>query len=536
MAAAAIRAVDRLFVSAALRAQRAGQVNRQQKAGPLPYASPVGGWNTRDALSAMDPADAVVLDNWFPGLGSCKTRGGGSSYATGLGGVVKTLAEFNAGTLRKFIAAANNNIWDISSSGAGASLASGFTNDIWDWAQFDDASGGARMALVNGSDAPQRYNGTAVAALTISGTGLTATTLNGINIHRSRSYFWDDRTQDFWYSATNALGGTMTKFPLGRVNGTGGNLTAMITWSRDSGTGLDDLAVFILSSGDILVYAGTNPGDANAWQLVGRYAIAAPIGKRSIKKLGADVVIVTKAGYVSLAQVFQKGRFDEEAGAISSKIRQSVLDATAATGSTFGWHMQLYPRGNYVLINVPTSSTTFVQHVMNTETQAWCRFTGQNAFCWGLYNDFLYYGTAAGTVLLADAGNADIAATIVSNAQPAWNTLGNPNSTKRLSGIRFSLRRTASTLSYLAGVAFDFQQLLTAVNQNISDTSGATWPSWESNLWDTQPWGSGDLISNQWCSANGCGYFVGTSLQLSLSTQRVEWLATTYLAESGGVI
>lgn len=519
----------------ALALQRAG-INRAQKAFPIPYSSPTGGWNTRDAISAMDPADAVVLDNWFPGLGSCKTRAGGSTYATGLGGTVRTLAEFNAGSSRKFIAAANNTIWDISSSGAGASLASGFTNDIWDWAQFDDASGGARMGLVNGADAPRIYNGAAIAAMTISGTGMTPANMNGICIHRNRSYFWDDRTQEFWYSATNALGGVCSKFPLGRVNGTGGNLMCMVTWARDSGSGPDDLAAFILTSGDILVYAGGNPGDANTWQIVGRYVVAGPISKRAIKKLGADVVIATKAGYISLAQVFQRGRFDEEEGAISSKIRQAVLDATAAQGSTFGWHMQLYPRGNYVLINVPTSSITFTQHIMNTETHAWCRFTGQNSFCWGLYNDFLYYGTSAGTVLLADTGTADIAAPIVSNGQPAWNVLGNARTTKRVSGIRFSFRRTAAALSYLAGLAFDFKQLLTSVNQSISDSSGATWPVWEANPWDTEPWGSGDLISNQWCSASGCGYFVGTSIQLSLSTQRVEWLATTYLAEGGGTL
>lgn len=522
--------------NAALLAQRAGRVDRRQKAFPLPFAPPVGGWNSRDALSAMDPADAVILDNFFPGLGSVKTRAGCAAYASGLGGTVRTLAEFNAGSLRKFIAAANNNLWNISSAGAGVSLASGFTSDVWDWAQFDDATGGARMALVNGVDAPQRYNGTAVAALTISGTGLTPANLNGICIHRNRSYFWDDRTQDFWYSATNALGGTMTKFPLGRVNGTGGNLMCMITWSRDSGSGPDDLAAFILTSGDILIYAGGNPGDVNEWQIVGRYVVAGPISKRAIKKVGADVIVATKAGYVSLAQIFQKGRFDEESGAISSKIRQSVLDATAANSGLFGWHLQHYPRGNYLLVNVPTSSTEFVQHVMNTETQAWCRFVGQTAYCWGLYNDLLYYGKSDGTVVLADSGTADLSTAIVNNAQPAWNVLNNPNTTKRVSGVRFSLRRNAATLTYLAGMAFDFKQLLTTVNQSVADSSGATWASWETNLWDTQPWGSGDLISNIWSSASGCGYFVGTSLQLTLSTQRVEWLATTYLAESGGTV
>lgn len=511
-------------------------VNRQQKTTPIPFPSPVGGWNARDAISAMPPEDAIVLDNFFPGLGSCKTRGGASAYATGLGGSVKMLAEFNAGSLRKFIAAANNTIWNISSAGAGVSLATGFTSDVWDWAQFDDAGGGPRMGLVNGVNAPQIYNGAVIAAMTISGTGMTPANMNGICIHRNRSYFWDDRTQDFFYSATNALGGVCTKFPLGRVNGTGGNLLAMVTWSRDSGSGPDDLAAFVLSSGDVLVYAGGNPGNANEWQIVGRYVTAGPISKRAVKKIGADVVITTKAGYLSLAQIFQRGEFDEESGAISSKIRQAVLDATAAQPSTFGWQIQLYPKGNYMLVNVPTSATEFVQHVMNTETKAWCRFVGQNSLCWGLYNDALYYGKSDGTVVLADSGSADLSTTITSNAQTAYNYLNDASSIKRLAGLRLALRRAAASLSYTAGVSFDYKQLLTSINQTITDSSGASWPSWETNLWDTQPWGAGDFVSNQWCSASGSGYAVSISLQLILSTQRVEWLAVTYLGESGGIV
>lgn len=522
--------------NAALLAQRAGRVDRGQKASPLPYSSPTGGWNTRDTLANMPPEDAVLLDNWFPGLGSCKTRGGATAYASGLGGAVKTLAEFNAGSLRKLIAAANNNIWNISSAGAGVSLAAGFTNDVWDWAQFDDAAGGARMGLVNGSNAPQIYNGVVIAAMTISGTGLTIANLNGICIHRNRSYFWDDRTQDFWYSATNALGGVCTKFPLGRVNGTGGNLMCMITWSRDSGSGPDDLAAFILTSGDVLIYAGGNPGEINEWQIVGRYVVAGPISKRAIKKVGADVIITTKSGYISLAQVFQRGRFDEESGAISSKIRQSVLDATAAQPTTFGWQIQYYPKGNYLAVNVPTSATTFVQHVMNTETKAWCRFTGQTSYCWGLYNDELYYGKSDGTVVKADSGTADLSIAITSSAQTAWNYLQNPRETKRLTALRMSLKRQSASLGYTVGCAFDYKQLLTTINQTVTDSSGATWLSWETNPWDTQPWGIGDLVTNQWCSAFGAGYAVSISLQVTLTTQLVEWLATTYLVERGGVI
>jgi len=296
-------------------------INRQQKAQPIPFPSPVGGWNARDALAAMPPEDAVVLDNWFPGLGSCRTRAGGTAYANTLGGPVRTLFEFNAKTTRKFLGMANGKIWDISAIGAGISLATGFTSDIWDCAQFDDASGGARMGLVNGADAPQQYDGTTISAMTISGSGLTPANLNGIQIHKARSYFWDDRAQDFWFSATNALGGVLSKFPLGRLPNTGGNLMAMVTWSIDSGNGPQDAAVFVMNSGVVLVYSGSDPSTTTDWALVGRYNLGAPISKRAIKKIGADVVIATKSGYVSLAQIFQSGDFNESSSAISTKIR-----------------------------------------------------------------------------------------------------------------------------------------------------------------------------------------------------------------------
>jgi hypothetical protein len=72
--------------------------SRQRRALAVSVQAPIGGWNTRDSLDDMKPEDAVQLDNWFPGLGSCAIRGGTSSYATGLGAAVKTLAEFNAGS------------------------------------------------------------------------------------------------------------------------------------------------------------------------------------------------------------------------------------------------------------------------------------------------------------------------------------------------------------------------------------------------------------------------------------------------------
>lgn len=500
-------------------------IERRSFSEPSAIPSPTGGWNTRDSQDDMDPLDAIVLDNWFPGFGSCSIRPGSAAYATGLGGTVGFVAEFNAGTSRKLIAGGNGTIWDVSVAGAAASLATGFAIDRWETAQFDDSAGGARMGLVNGSNAPQIYNGTAVSAMTISGVGLTPANLNGIHIFKNRSYFWTDTTQDFWFSATNALGGVLTKFPLGRLQGTGGNITAMGTWSQDAGDGLSDLLVFILSSGDIIVYDGDDP--ASNFSLVGRYSTGAPITKRAVKKIGADLIIVTKAGYISITQVVAQGRVNEERNSTSNKIRGAAIQAAGDFGGNFGYEVFHYPNGNMLMVNIPVGSTTSNQHVMNTETLAWCRFTGINATCWGLYRDNPYFGTAAGTVLRFDSGTSDSGAAILCDGQTSWNYLGDRRRTKRVSGTRAILRATGN-VSYQIGAALDFKNITLQPSQQLGFGGGTFW---DDSFWDDPFWADEILTSWAWSSMNDSGYNISQRLFLSTANQGVEWLSSTYLLE-----
>jgi hypothetical protein len=480
----------------------------------------------------MKASDAVVLDNWFPGLGAVSTRGGSSSYATGLGGQVKTLAEFNAKGLRKFIAAANGNIWDISAAGVGVSLASGFGNDAWQTAQFDDASGGPRMGLVNGNDAPQIYDGTTISAMPISGSGLTITNLNGIHIHKNRSYFWDNRTQDFWYSATNALGGVLTKFPLGRVTNGGGNLMCVGTWSRDAGNGMLDMIVFVLNSGDVLLYSGSDPGSDFA--LVGRYSSGAPIAIRGCKKIDAELYLITKSGYLPLSRALPVGKSSGDLTAISDKIRGASLDATRTYGSNFGWEILQYPAKNMLIVNVPLSSVEIQQHVMNIETHAWCRFTNLNALTWSTYNDALYFGTGSGTVMLYDpTTHNDSGIAIPCDAQTAWNYLGDRRRTKRATAIRPLLRTTGGALTYNVGVGFDFNPISISITQS-APVFGSS--AWDVSPWDVTPWAADFVTSNLWSSLNDDGYAISMRMKVASASQGVDWFATNYLVEPGGVL
>lgn len=501
---------------------------RGAKAIPSTVPSPIDGWNARDSLAAMKPTDAVILDNIFPGFGSCRTRGGSAAYANTLGGSVKMLAEFNAKTFRQFIAAANGKLWNISVAGAGSQIGTGYTNDAWEWAQMDGPGGTPKMGFVNGSDAPQTWDGAATANMVVSGP--TVANLNGIHIHKSRSYFWDDRTGSFWYSAVNALGGVLAEFPLGRVGGAGGNMLMMATWSHDSGNGLQDLAVFALNSGDVFVYSGSDPSSSTDWALVGRYAMSPPINKRCFIKLGADLVIATRAGYVSLADVIARGRYDEE-NAVSSRIRGAVLDAVRAS-TAFGWEMKHYPAGNYLLVNVPTTTSEYHQHVMNTETKRWCRFKGQNALCWGLFNNELYFGTSSGTVLKADSGTDDNGTPIRIVAVQAWNSFKRINN--RVTALQMQFRHQNLPFVYQAGIAYDFGDAFVNITRSISPPASQTWADWEASVTWALMWGGEAGVVNSKASASGSGRYVGLALSMSLSNQRIEWMSSTYLIEPGG--
>lgn len=494
--------------------------------------SPVGGWNARDALDQMPPDDAVVLTNWFPTVGHVATRKGYQEFATGMPAAVETLAEFNAGATRKLIAASGGGFYDISNGGAvGSAIASGFQNDRWSFVQFDDAAGGARLGLVNGIDAPQIYDGSAISPMTISGTGLAPENLIGANVYKNRSYFWEKDSQDFWYSAVNALGGSVTKFPLGSLSGFGGNLVTMASWTVDGGDGVDDLAVFIMSTGDVIIYQGSDPGSADDWALVGIFRIGTPLSARGVIKIGSDLVLMTKDGYVPLSRILDIGR-SSSSRAISDKINSAVKEVARLYAANFGWQAILYPQGNYILFNVPVSNTRYEQHIINTLTFAWTKFEGMNGSCWSLFNDRLYFGDGNGKVYLADEGQNDNGEPITFSAQTAWNYLGSRGQLKRFTGLK-PVFESESTLPISLALAFDFET--PAANYTVS-TFGGNSANWDTSPWDDTSWAGENAIIRPWISVAGIGLTVSTRSIAVLSAQSCKWYSLEYLFETGGMI
>jgi hypothetical protein len=493
----------------------------QALAQPVSVPAPITGWNARDALDEMAPTDAVLLDNWYPDAQGVTVRNGFAPYATGTGtGPVRTLAEHAAGASRKFIAAASGKFYDISAAGpASAPLASGFAGDAWQWVPFL-----SRLFFVNGTDTAQVFDGTSFGAAGFTGVSLAS--LVGVAHYQQRLFFWQNNSTGFWFAPLNSISGALSFYELAGFAPHGGNLVAVATFSHDGGNGVADFVAFIMSSGDCLIYFGNDPGNANAWSLVGIYRISPPVGPRAVCQYGAEAFLTTCDDHIPLQQqlvALKLGQLPPR-----SKVSTAVANAVRANQSAFGWQALYYPRGRRLIFNVPNPDGTFSQHIQNTalQSQPWCRFVNMNAHCWGLFRDNLFFGAAGGNVYQADIGNLDNLGAVAANAQQAWNTFADPMR-KRITAVR-PMVQALSSQNYSFGIGFDYGD----INIAVASTTTSTGSPWDTSPWDVSPWSPDSVVDPHWRVGGGTGQSIGVRM-IATANSPMTWLRTDFRFEQG---
>lgn len=514
-----------MYLSRALASARQG--NAIALGSTIP--APVKGWNARDPLDGMDPGFAISLDNWFPQTGYVELRKGSTAHATGIGSAaVESLFEHRSGTSHKLLAFGNSAVYDATASGAvGAALDSGFANNRWSSVNFTTYS-----VHVNGEDTPRTYDGSTFTTTTFTGSGLTATDLVHVAVFKNRLLFAANNSASFWYGPIFAVSGALNEFDLSAVYPAGGNLVAIGTITVDGGLGIDDLCAFIMESGAVLVYAGTDPGDATNWSLVGVFTIGAPVGRRCLMRSGTDLTVMTQDGFIPLLQFLRAGRGKKQL-AISDSISGAVNTAVKAYGTNFGWQPVLYPKGSRAIFNVPlVEGSQAHQYVQNTITGAWCRFKNMNAQCWALYNDDLYFDGTDGKVYQADTGLADSGSNIEADGQTSYQYFGGRGLLKLFTMVRPVLG-TDGALPVSLGLGVDFESSISVSPIADTTTAGATW---DTTAWDTTPWAGAQTNEKGWQSAGRLGYSASIRLRTASKAQSIKWYATDVLFERGGFL
>jgi hypothetical protein len=381
---------------------------------------------------------------------------------------------------------------------------------VWDSITFNGSLG-----LVNGADNPQKLDftpglGVKAVDMSISGPSNPAK-LSVIHAHKERSYFATGDEPAFWYSQVESLGGTLTKFPIDRVSLTGGNVIELSTWSRDGGSGPDDYIVIFLDTGEVLVYQGSDPSDANDWSIVGRYSMGRVL---SVTEYGGKIHAVTEEDYNILPDdLLTKGVRKP------SKLSGAARDAVRKYGGQ--WQMFIDPAAGLRIVNVPSPDRQ--QHVLNLRTSGPSRFTIQ-ANVWGRYKGDIYFGGLDGKVYKL-VENTDDAGTAFSWAvQQAFTDLGTPLN-KNIPNYR-PFWTTQGSFTNNSGLAFDYNAR--SFIQSLETASEG--PSWDTSSWDTTDWGTGNPAKSEWLMGAGRGQNVSI-LQHGTTTRSGTFHHTDYRVE-----
>ena len=491
--------------SSYLRQPQSPNVARRQVALGASIPAPTGGWDAVSSLADMDEDRAIVLDNWFPLPDSVEVRRGYKNHATGMGStVVETLLVYHGATTaaNKMFAALGGDFYDVTAEATASvtSSVTGMANNRWQWVNFTTA-GGKFLWACNGADTPKHYNGSAWVTPSIS--GVTSSDIVHVNAHQNRLWFVIKDSTTAAYLATGAVAGTATPFELGGQVIRGGFLTAMGTWTRDGGSGVDDLAVFIFSTGDCIVYQGTDPSSSNTWGKIGTFQLSPPIGRRCFQQVAGDLALVTIDGVLPLSRALATDQGAVAEVALTKNINNAMNAAARSYKGNFGWELIPYARGTMALLNVPISEGTLQhQYVVNTLTGAWCRFTGWNVNTMVVFADNLYGGTDDGKVIHLDFGGRDGTSEISAIGQGAYNYYKSRGILKNFGHVR-ALVTTASDLRPSLGISTDFKDNATL---GTPVTATVTSALYDTAVYDTSVYAIEGRNVADWSAALGEGH------------------------------
>jgi len=333
--------------------------------------APWQGMNVKDGEGSVPMEQALILRNWICRPGYCELRRAMQFYDNTtpqiLAARIHTIAPHPNGTIivLGWNAGAGRSQYSFFDTATNA-YTSTDTNLGADPANFNWVQHSDRIILCNGVEPVMLYDGTSVSAIVV--TGPATDYFWACQSFKGRVFYWFRNQRTFWYAAAGAYQGALTAFDLSTFVLSNANLVAMVPMTNDGGQGADDLAAFIFDNGEVLLYQGDDPGNADAWTQVGRYKIGKPMGPMGWCMLGSATVVATRVGPVDLARALALGADDN--GAV---VGQGITGTRTADSSRA--QMMVVPSQRFMmLVKYDDGGFACEVWVMDLDTRGWSQF------------------------------------------------------------------------------------------------------------------------------------------------------------------
>jgi hypothetical protein len=499
------------------------------------FPAPTRGIVQSENESYMQPGGANIQDNWAPTMRGVKLRGGTVRYCdlhaldatvppvpSALRQPVISAFTYVSGTAEKMFAAQPTKLFDVTLT-TPVLVKSGQTSGNYAAAQMNNAAGEWLIACNESGDHPLRFNGTSWVTLDgvnpTPGDGASQITgpapglgpppaLSYVWKYRNRLFFIQKRSMSAWYLDINSVGGALLEIPLSGAAGKGGTLLFGAVYSTDAGDGNDDKCVFVTTLGEVLVFTGTNPGDAANWRQEGRWSLGRPMGMNAHIQIGGDLMVLTIEGIVPLSVALARDISQTELAMLTRTIKPMWRE-NVAKRTTYPWTIARWDEYGALFVTWPGGNPgDRMCAVSNLATGAWCRFIGYDALCFLRRGADLFYGTQDGIIMQGERTGYDdgnharkpYLATLVGG----WEMFGAP-------AANFIWHQARANFHSAAGEPFQ-PQLAAAVNYNIvlpSPPQAGPDPGpldiWDQGIWGPSMW----TPPAMW--ANATAYAVGAT-------------------------
>lgn len=535
----------------------------------LTVPPPTHGLNTTGDIADMPPSDAVEVDNMIASELGLTVRKGWREYATNIGGdasrAVRTVMSYEGApsnaiasplTSSVLFASVDTGIFEIEGGGdlaavpalialSGAANAGNFS-----FAQFTTAGGAQYLIACSETDGGYLYNGITWMKMTSVGapgpgivTGVNPTEFVHVCVWKKRLLFTQRASAVMWFLPVGSVGGAALSFDFGPQMVRGGAVLGLASWTQDDGAGIDDRLVILSSSGDLVIYEGTDPSDATKFSNVGIWYIGQPpVGRRCFTTSGGNVYILTNFGVIPVNQVVQGGLDNILTSDTGLLVQLRKLQDTLNTDfetllNTEGWELLAIPSLALLHIARPSQSESeHIQYAFQQHSLSWSRMLDVPATTFSRRLNEVYGGTQDARVLRVFNGNTDGmlldgsgAAEIRARVTPAFNYLGNPTVRKQMLMLRLNFLATASpAYSVRMNVDFEINPITGA------GVSGGTVGSlWDAAYWDEDFWVGSRASFGEWRSITGLGFALSPSIFIS-SEENTTLASIEYMFKVGG--